>query len=337
MTMRPEVSVITVTYNQAGTIARTLDSILAQECDFDYEIVIGEDCSTDDTLDICRRYAAAHPDKIRLLHNTVNKGVIDNYFDCIMECRGKYIADCPGDDYWIDRHKLQKQRDILAADPDVTLVHTAWNRLDHTTGNVTPSDADNTNARYHNPIADGRSLLIPLLCHTHPPVIHLATAMYRADTIRNALMAEPHLFRDKSYPCEDLQIMAALAASGKIGYLPDVTLNYSVGHRSLSNPLGFKKQLDYQLGIFKLTLKLADRYAIDRSLLRPFIDERLRYMATLSFNSLDRPLMDAVIALMKEHEVTSTVKTSLMKLLSRNVILWKTSVKLNGLTHRHEQ
>lgn len=99
MTMRPEVSVITVTYNQAGTIARTLDSILAQECDFDYEIVIGEDCSTDDTLDICRRYAAAHPDKIRLLHNTVNKGIIDNYFDCIMECRGKYIADCPGDDY----------------------------------------------------------------------------------------------------------------------------------------------------------------------------------------------------------------------------------------------
>ncbi len=63
MTMRPEVSVITVTYNQALTIARTLDSILAQECDFDYEIVIGEDCSTDDTLDICRRYAAAHPDK----------------------------------------------------------------------------------------------------------------------------------------------------------------------------------------------------------------------------------------------------------------------------------
>ena len=67
-----KVSVVVTTYNQQDTIARTLDSILRQECGFDYEIVIGEDCSTDGTLAVCREYARRFNGKIRLGFTAVN-------------------------------------------------------------------------------------------------------------------------------------------------------------------------------------------------------------------------------------------------------------------------
>ena len=67
--MKPTISVIVVTYNQEATIGRTLDSILMQQCHVPYEIVIGEDCSSDQTLAVCEQYAEKHPDKIRLLAN----------------------------------------------------------------------------------------------------------------------------------------------------------------------------------------------------------------------------------------------------------------------------
>ena len=74
------ISVVVCTYNQEDTIARTLDSILMQQCHVPFEIIIGEDCSTDQTLSVCETYANKYPDKIHILANKENKGVIDNYF-----------------------------------------------------------------------------------------------------------------------------------------------------------------------------------------------------------------------------------------------------------------
>ena len=108
--MEEMISVVVVTYNQAATIGRTLDSILMQQCHVPFEIVIGEDCSTDDTRAICQNYAEKHPDIIRLICNERNKGIVDNYYDCLLTCRGKYIADCAGDDFWIDTQKLEISR-----------------------------------------------------------------------------------------------------------------------------------------------------------------------------------------------------------------------------------
>ena len=86
--MNPIVSVIVCTYNQEGTIGAALDSILAQITDFDYEIVVADDCSTDGTRDICRDYSARFPDRIRLILNDENLGIADNYFGTLYECRG---------------------------------------------------------------------------------------------------------------------------------------------------------------------------------------------------------------------------------------------------------
>lgn len=108
-----KVSACIITYNQEDYIRECLDGALSQVVDFDYEIVIGEDKSTDSTLAICEEYAAKYPKLIRLLKRKDNLGMMGNWIETIKACDGKYIAMCEGDDYWTDPLKLQKQVDFL--------------------------------------------------------------------------------------------------------------------------------------------------------------------------------------------------------------------------------
>ena len=130
--MEDKISVIVATYNQEETIARTLDSVLMQQCHVPIEIILGEDCSTDGTLAVCQHYANEHPDVIRLIANKQNKGLVDNYFDCILAAQGKYIADCAGDDFWTDPLKLEKEVCVMEQHPNVTMALTRWNWFNET-------------------------------------------------------------------------------------------------------------------------------------------------------------------------------------------------------------
>jgi glycosyltransferase involved in cell wall biosynthesis len=103
----PLISVLVLTYNQEKFISETINSILSQVCSFSYEIIIGNDCSTDRTTLICEDYVNKFPEKIKLINREKNVGLTKNYVDCLKICRGTYIAQCAGDDYWIDKHKLQ--------------------------------------------------------------------------------------------------------------------------------------------------------------------------------------------------------------------------------------
>ena len=113
-----KVSVFMITYNHEKYIAEALDSILMQKTDFDFDIVIGEDCSTDATRRIVLEYSRKYPDKIKLLLHNVNVGFISNMMYVLEACTGKYVAMCEGDDYWTDPFKLQKQVDFLEASLD---------------------------------------------------------------------------------------------------------------------------------------------------------------------------------------------------------------------------
>ena len=122
MTGNPvEVSVCLFTYNFEKYVAQAIESILAQQTGFRVQIVIGDDCSTDNTPAIAREYAAAYPDKFTLLLNDVNQGGTRNWLRTIGNCTGKYIAFLDGDDYFTDPFKLRKQYDALEARPDCTL------------------------------------------------------------------------------------------------------------------------------------------------------------------------------------------------------------------------
>jgi glycosyltransferase involved in cell wall biosynthesis len=117
---RPLVSVCVITYNHEPYIQESLEGILRQVVDFSVEIVVGEDCSTDNTLKICQEYAHLHSSKINLLPSTKNFGLIQNFVRTLQACQGEYIALCEGDDYWTDPHKLQKQISFLKGFPTMT-------------------------------------------------------------------------------------------------------------------------------------------------------------------------------------------------------------------------
>lgn len=121
MNKKPLVSVWMITYNQEQYIIQALESALNQKTSFAYEIVIGEDCSTDSTRRILLEYQSKYPDKIKLLLHENNVGMIANQNLTFEACKGEYIAMLEGDDFWSDPYKLQKQFDAMKRYPDCDL------------------------------------------------------------------------------------------------------------------------------------------------------------------------------------------------------------------------
>ncbi len=125
------VSVCITTYNHAAFIEQCVLSVLNQKTNFEFEICLGEDDSSDGTREICQELASQHPDKIRLfLRDRKDVYYINgratgryNFFHTLKACKGKYIAIIDGDDYWCDEFKLQKSIDILENNSEIVLVH----------------------------------------------------------------------------------------------------------------------------------------------------------------------------------------------------------------------
>lgn len=118
---KPMVSVCITTYNQEKYLAEALDSVLSQKVDFEFEIIIGEDYSTDSTLQIAQDYQTRYPGLIKVVQSGHKEKLIINghtsgrynFLNVLSSSQGKYIALLDGDDYWIDQNKLQKQVDFL--------------------------------------------------------------------------------------------------------------------------------------------------------------------------------------------------------------------------------
>lgn len=114
--MTPKVSSCIISYNQRPFIAHALEAALLQQVDGRHEIVFGDDASTDGTLEVGMEMANSD-DRIRVLAKEANLGMHANWSRTIEACQGEYIALCEGDDYWNDSLKLQKQIDLLEANP----------------------------------------------------------------------------------------------------------------------------------------------------------------------------------------------------------------------------
>lgn len=119
--MNPKVSVCVITYNHEKYIERCLLSILSQKVDFDFEIIVGEDCSTDKTREIITRILVEHPNIIKPIFKDKNAGGYRNYISVHTEAKGKYICHIDGDDYMLPG-KLQKCADVLDNRPEVGIV-----------------------------------------------------------------------------------------------------------------------------------------------------------------------------------------------------------------------
>ena len=122
-----KVSVCVITYNHELYISQCLQSIVDQCCSFDFEVIVRDDCSQDGTLEIIKAFQTRHPKIVKLLDAKENIGANKNILAVFSAAKGKYLALCEGDDYWLDTKKLKKQLAVMESQPELTFTaHPCW-------------------------------------------------------------------------------------------------------------------------------------------------------------------------------------------------------------------
>jgi len=206
----PKVSVLFITYNHAATVRQALDSALAQQTSFPFELLVGDDCSTDGTREIVAEYARAHPGRIRAFLHPKNLGFFGkfNFLSVFEAARAPYAILLEGDDYWTSPLKLQKQVDFLEARPDCSACfHDCYVQdgpeLD--TGRLYLAETVKRDLGLKDVIAD----MFP----------HTTSILFR----RGVLGGFPPWFNDLELT--DLSLVSLLAAQGTFGYLADAPMS----------------------------------------------------------------------------------------------------------------
>ena len=150
-----QVSVCVFSYNHEKYISRTIDSILSQKTNFNFEIIVGDDFSTDLTRSILNKYQYNNPEIIVLNYNIDNLGGTKNWINTINLCKGKYVALIDGDDYFIDDLKLQKQHDLLENNKNCNLCFHSVRELQELSNTYTDINFDKNIYYTHDLIEKG--------------------------------------------------------------------------------------------------------------------------------------------------------------------------------------
>lgn len=316
-----KVSVIVITYNQETTIAQTLDSVLNQECDFSYEVIVSDDCSDDRTGEICRDYATRFPDVIRLFSNDVNKGVLRNYYDSVLKARGEYICDLAGDDFWVDKGKLQKQSELLDKDKDIVMVHTDWRNYYPENKSI---QSPWKNGGYPYPeIAGAGEITSLILSHFNPPPIVLSTAMYRKDLFISIYDKYTDFFTNPEYLMEDLQLTTLLSTKGKIVYMNFVSLYYRISTSSISGTKDHGKLFDFYFSSVLLTFRLEKILGIPHKKLLPFYRKFCHFLLMQAFYTGDSFRKDKISEAFRNWNVPKPLKSQFILCISSDKTIWK--------------
>ncbi len=209
-----KLSVFVVTYNQEKYIAQCLDGILMQEVDFEYEVIVGDDRSTDGTRRICENYADKYT-QIKLLPEQPNMGIAKNWKRVLLACTGEYVAMCEGDDYWIDSRKLQKQVDLLDDNKEVGYVFTK---------NLILTDDNKIHSK------EGLFERVPSIMDIHTLTnlwlpSHTQTVCFRRSLLPNEY---PQEMESSNYVC-DVYLKYLVGSKCKIAYINEATAVYRLG------------------------------------------------------------------------------------------------------------
>jgi glycosyltransferase involved in cell wall biosynthesis len=201
-------SVWMITYNHEKYISQAIESALSQVTNFSFELVIGEDCSKDNTRAICLSYQERYPHLIKLLDNKTNVGIHKNLILTLEACKGQYVAMLEGDDYWTDKNKLQKQIDFLDANPDFVMCYQKTLQIDEINGSKKiTNESDKAITGIEEILSRGWFMRTGSLA------------------FRNGLLGEfPRWYFE--YTSTDYMLHILIAQHGKIGFLNEVTSVY---------------------------------------------------------------------------------------------------------------
>lgn len=227
----PLVSVHMITYNHEPFIRQAIEGVMMQRTDFEFELIIGEDCSQDKTREICFEYQKKCPDKIRVLWWQENvSGLGGNYGRVTARCRGEFIAFCEGDDYWTDPLKLQKQVDVMRKHPEVGLCFAKVRCLHQDDERI------ETFPFRHKGVVHGRSFLMALALgvpmeetrtHLSSEMIRTPSALVRVKAMQVARKDHLEVFSWKLM-IADTTLWGTIATCADVYFLEDEVATYRI-------------------------------------------------------------------------------------------------------------
>jgi glycosyltransferase involved in cell wall biosynthesis len=260
----PLVSVKMITYNHAPFIARAIEGVLQQKTNFPFELLIGEDCSTDGTREIVFEYQKKYSDVIRVITSERNTGGWDNSERARKACRGKYAAFCEGDDYWHHPGKLQKQADYLESHPECGLVFADCDVYDDKADKLIGS------FNYHRGFQSPANLTIEEIIDHQGIVQFTCTAMIRRNLYEQVVGADPYLHQSGEFLMGDAQLWAELAAISGVSYIPESLGTYRFREESASRSKDPIKYFRFWKSVYECKLYLCDKYNLSESVRREY-------------------------------------------------------------------
>ncbi|MEO8404385.1 MAG: glycosyltransferase, partial [Chitinophagaceae bacterium] len=249
------ISIGVMAYNQEKFVRQTMDCILAQQCHYPFEIIIGDDASTDNTRKVLLEYQRKFPNIIKLLPEAPNKGVLKNFRSVIEACTGKYIAFCHCDDYWHDPMKLEKQISFLESNPDIGLVHTDANVFFEKSNVTEPAFH-----RSHNEVIPDGDVFTAIL--TGKFFIFTGSACYRKAAVDQYIDFDE--FENSGFMYEDLPSWLELSKHVKFKYLDDAMMTYRVVENSHSHPRHKARKFVLMQGHYQMKKHFIDKYNVDK-------------------------------------------------------------------------
>ena len=244
-----KVSVLMPTYNHENTIAQAIESFLMQECSFACELCIGDDKSTDSTLEIARSYATKYPDKIKLLVKPENEGLMANYKSLLQMATGEYVAILESDDYWVDSKKLEKQVSFLDSNLEYGLSFTGWIR------DREGAQEEFAEEGFIRDLSQKEVYKFILLRN----VIRAVTVVFRRSVFDKYCNIEDYI--NNKFITFDYPVWLSILAHSRVHYLEDCTAVYRELGTSISNTSNLSKRLKFETETYRIRKYIIGLYS----------------------------------------------------------------------------
>lgn len=261
-----KVSIICTNYNKGDWVREAIDSFLNQKTNFDFEIIIIDDASTDHSYEIIQEYQKKFPEKVRTFRNEVNLGITRTWKKVCQEAKGQYIARCDSDDFWTDPLKLQKQVDLLDASTDSLWSNTEFDMVD-LDGNLIQKDAFANKA-------------LPLIDSYEEMLVMKGMTMASTWLVDTTLMQDVSAQISDTAADDTFELQLELFKRTKISFLSDSTTVYRMNLGSDSKPMTLETAERRFTGILDSQIKYLNKYP-DQDI------QRISHLALVKDRDLD--------------------------------------------------
>ena len=290
------VSVIVMTYNHGPYIEECLESLANQDCDFPFEILVGEDCSTDDTRKRVLKVSEKYPDLIRPILSELNLGANKNSLNLTNLAVGKYIAICEGDDYWHRSDKLRRQVEILESDSGVALVCTDADAYFHNTGKRIRSIHER-NGQWNNPPED-----VALALLTRKINIFTCSVCIPKELLLGIWEDNPYEFSNE-HLMGDLQLWLEISRRGRIVPIRESLASYRVITESASRSSNYMKIFKFQQSALQLSEHYVGKFGYGPDVLHQVRMTQVWGMIDLVMKHRDDALREQVLNVIRSRSM----------------------------------